>query len=92
MMVRVSFLEIPFPGIATIEQRVSPFPSIVIEGEPLFAPTSCGRSTSVDAAHKGIQGGNLPFAGVELAPGGRKLARKGVGAIALARKDLFLIR
>src|SRR5260370_25846286 len=41
---------------------------------------------------KSVQGSNLPVAGFEFVPDGGKLARKGVGAIALACESKFLLR
>ncbi len=41
---------------------------------------------------KSIQGSDLPVAGFEFVPDGGKLARKGVGAIALAGESQFLLR
>ena len=50
-----------------------------------------GRLAHVQST-KRIQGSDLPVAGFEFVPDGGKLARKGVGTIALAGESQFLLR
>ena len=70
-----------------------PFPAIVLEeGSAIHSRALSATGSRERRGTKSIQGSDLPVAGFEFVPDGGKLARKGVGTIALAGESQFLLR